>query len=233
MRGSPPPGAGGDGGSLPFNESAQFGIREAQALLNVPPTERHLAAVKLHDILAALRREGKLGALRDLDLEEGPFREMLEDRNGIVRSVAVAIAGYTGNLRWVPLLMALVRDDIDPFVRTRAVEALGNLGAVEALPLLKEVIETPGHPARHHAVRALARMGPETEPDLLRLAFEHEDEVTRRVAVDTIARSAAPPAWERFLAVLHAPRAIAVRRSAVEGLGRSRATRAAAPLVQS
>ncbi|MFB3855187.1 MAG: HEAT repeat domain-containing protein [Vicinamibacterales bacterium] len=211
---------------------ARFGIADAQALLEAGPHERHSAAVKLHDALAALRKEGRLGALRELDIEEGPFRDLLADPRGIVRSVAIAVAGYTGNRRWVPMLMKYVKEDPDPFARTRAVEALGHLGATETVPLLAEVAEAPSHPARYHAVRALGRMGSVAESDLARLAFEHPEAAVRRVAVETIARTAEPAAWERFLAALSGTVSIAVRKSAVEGLGRSRAARAAVPLVR-
>jgi len=106
-------------------ESAESGLRDARALLHAAPRDRRFAAAKLHDILATMRKEGRLVSLRDLELEEGPFQELLQDGHGIVRSVAIAVAGYTGNPRWIPVLMKYVTEDSDQFVRTRAVEALG------------------------------------------------------------------------------------------------------------
>jgi HEAT repeat protein len=221
-----------DSTAVPIGQSARYTTGDVEALVDVPPGERQGAAVRLHDILIRMRKDGNVGTLRDLHISEQLLAALLNDSRSIVRSVAAMLAGHTGDSRWVPLLERLVREDDDPFARIRAVEALGYLTAVCALPLILEVAHNPSHPAHRHAIRALGRLGPMTDGDLVRLALGHQDEAVRRVAAETIARLASPPAWEQFLhAFANEPRP-EIRQSVVEGFGRSRALRAAVPVVR-
>ena len=205
---------------------------DVQGLLNAPRPERHPAAVRLNDILTHMQKEGSVAALRGLSVSDELVTELLADERGIVRSVAAMVAGYTGDSKWVPLLTTLVQEDDDAFVRSRAVEALGYLGAVDSFPLLVAIAEDASHPASCHAVRALGHLGPAAAGTLLRLALEHQADTVRRVAAETIVRGGDPGAWADLLAGLGRADSADVRKSLVDGLGRSRATRAAAPLVR-
>lgn len=229
----PPTFGSRSGIGLPSRKVApRFDAGDVQSLVGSAAGARHDTAVKLHDVLASMRREGRLNAVSGVQIDEQALRQMLDDPNGLVRSVAVAVAGCTGDRKWVSLCGRLVREDLDPFVRTRAVEALGHLRALESVPLLIEVAESSPHPARYHAVRALGRMGEATAAELLRLAFDNDDGMVRSVAADTIARTASAETWQRFLSAMEENRPVAVRKSLVAGLGRSRTVRAAPPLVR-
>jgi HEAT repeat protein len=212
-------------------QSEGYTAADVEMLVNVPPGERQNAALRLHDVLIRMRRDGNAGTLRDLQISETLLAALLNDSSDIVRSVAAMLAGHTGDSRCVALLARMVREDEDSFARIRAVEALGYLGAVSALPLILEVAHDPSHPAYRHAIRALGRLGPTADADLGRLALEHEDEAIRRVAAETIARMASSPAWTRFLQMFANEPRPEIRQSVIEGFGRSRASRAAPPIV--
>jgi hypothetical protein len=218
--------------AIPVGEPPGYTAGDVEMLVDAPPGERQNAAVRLHDVLIHMRRQGTVETLRDLHVSEPLLAALMNDSRGIVRSAAAMLAGHTGDTRWVPLLARMAREDDDPFTRMRAVEALGYLSEVSALPLILEVARDPSHPAHRHAIRALGRLGPPAEADLGRLALEHEDEALRRVAAETIARTACSPAWTRFLQALADEPRPDIRQSVIEGFGRSRATRAAAPIVR-
>jgi hypothetical protein len=207
-------------------------VERVQALAEARPRERHRAAIRLHDMLAQLEKQDRLELLHGVDVSEGVFAQLLTDRQGLVRAVAVRLVGYTGNSRWIPLLAALIQQDHDPFVRTRATEALGNLGAPEAIPTLARIADDRSHPARYHAARALGQLLPLSAPDLVSIAFEHDEQGVRRVAAETLARAADATVWRTFLESASEARPAEVRVSVVEGLGASRASRAAAFLVR-
>lgn len=57
----------------------------------------------------------------------------------------------------VPLFLRFVADR-DPDVRVRVIEALGSLGAVEAVPAIKRALEDPNPEVRRAAVEALAEI---------------------------------------------------------------------------
>ncbi len=211
---------------------ARESVERVQALARARPRDRHRAALRLHDLLAQLEKEDRVALLHGIDVSEGAFAELLTDRQGLVRSVAVRLVGYTGNSRWIPLLLALIQQDRDPFVRTGAVEALGHLGDPQVIPALATIADDAAHPARYHAVRALGQLVPLSAPDLVSIAFEHDDAVMRRIAAETIARRSDGAVWARFVESAFDARPAEVRIAIVEGLGLSRMSRAAVPLVR-
>ena len=219
-------------GELAVEMLARSGAEGIQALLRSEPRERHKAAMKLHDVIAGLQQEDRLSILRDLDLSEGALADLLTDPRGLVRSVVVRLAGYSGNTRWIPLLVGLVQEDGDAFVRQRAVEALGNLAAIETIPLLAQVAGSTVNLARHHAIRALGQVLPMSARDLMSIALDHPDSVSRRIAAETLARQADRATWDLFLKAAFSARPLEARKSLIAGFGSSRAARAAVPIVR-
>jgi HEAT repeat protein len=210
----------------------RLGVKGVRALVDVLPRRPHVASLMLHEALGQMQKDDTLSALRDLATPEAPFVALLTDPLAIVRSVTVRLLGHTGDQRWVPRLCRALKEDADPFVRSNAADALGNLDAVDAMPLLAEVVESQGDPARYHALRALGQFGMAAWTHLTRVAVLHPEEAVRRVAAETVARAGDAPAWEALLRSLGDVTSHEVRKTLVEGLGRSRMVRAAVPLVR-
>ena len=213
-------------------EAAGLDAAHVQALVTARRRHRHRAATTLHDVLAQIERQDRLAVLYGLRVRERVLAKLMRDREALVRSVAARIAGYTGNPRWVASLGGLVDQDRDPFVRTRAVEALGNLRATESLPVLARVAGDRAHPGCYHAVRALGQLLPMSSAGLASIALEHDEPALRRLAAETIARRADGAFWTTFVAATAEVRSAEVRATIVEGFGRSRAARAASPVVR-
>jgi HEAT repeat protein len=186
----------------------------------------------LHEALGQMERDGTVSALQDLATPDIPYATLLTDRLAIVRSIMVRIVGCTGDQRWVPQLSRVLKEDADPFVRSNAADALGTLEAVDAMPLLAEVVELQGDPARYHALRALGRFGTAAWNHLIGVAVLHPEEAVRRVAAETVARAGDAQAWEVVRRALGEAPSSAVRKTLAEGFGRSRMARAAVPLVR-
>jgi HEAT repeat protein len=210
----------------------RLGVLGVQALVEALPRRPHVAALMLHEALGQMERDGTVSALRDLATPDMPYAALLTDRLAIVRSIMVRIVGCTGDQRWVPRLSRMLKEDADPFVRSNAADALGNLEAIDAMPLLAEVVEMQGDPARYHALRALGGFGPTAWNHLMRVAIVHPEEAVRRVAAETVARAGDASAWEALLRSLAMASSSAVRKTLAEGFGRSRMGRAAVPLVR-
>jgi HEAT repeat protein len=211
----------------------RLGVRGVRALVDALPRRPHVASLMLHAALGQMQKDGTLSALRDLATPEAPFVALLTDPLAIVRSVTIRLLGHSGDQRWVPRLCNALKDDADPFVRSNAADALGNLDAVDAMPLLAEVVENQGDPARYHALRALGQFGVAAWTHLTRVAVLHPEEAVRRVAAETVARAGDTPAWKALLRSLDEDATSdEVRKTLVEGLGRSRMARAAVPLVR-
>ena len=210
----------------------RLGVKGVRALVEALPRRPDIAALMLHEALEQMQKDGTLSALRDFATPEDPFVALLRDRLAIVRSVTVRLLGHTGDHRWVPRLSRVLKEDADPFVRSNAADALGNLDAVDTMPLLAEVAETQCDPARYHALRALGRFGTAAWTHLTRVAVLHPEEAVRRVAAETVARAGDAPTWEALVRSLRDATSDEVRKTLVEGLGRSRMARAAVPLVR-
>jgi CheY-like chemotaxis protein len=205
---------------------------DVRALVMTRRRHRRRAATELHDALAQLKQEHRQLILRGLRVRERVLRRLLADAQPLVRAVATQLAGYLGDRRWVPRLVAMIDEDRDPFVRVRAVEALGNLGAVEAIPLLARVAADGVHPGCYHAVSALGQLLPESARHLCAIAMEHRERGLRRQASEAIARCADGGLWTDFVQAACSAVDAGVRTTFVEGLGRSRAPRALEPVLR-
>ncbi len=210
---------------------ADMGVPGLQALVDAfRGRNRRATALLLHEALDRLPGD-RSRSLASLKIRDAVFVRLLRDRHAIVRSVSVRIGGYSGQCRWVPLIARVLDEDTDGFVRCRAADALGHLEAADAMAILARVAEDRLDPARYHAVRALGRLGPAACGHLVRLCVDHAEEVLRRIAAETIAHFADMAAWEALLAALAGATSCEVRKTLVEGLGRSRTGRATAPLI--
>ncbi len=205
---------------------------DVRALVTTRRRHRHRAATDLHDALRQLEQQHRQEILRGLRVREHVLRRLLSDAQPLVRAVATQLAGYLGDPRWVPRLVALVDEDRDPFVRVRAVAALGSLGAVDAIPLLARVASDGAHPGCYHAVSALGQLLPESARHLFTVALEHRDPGLRRLASETIARRADAGRWPDFVQAACSAGDARVRTTFIEGLGRSRASRALTPVLR-
>ncbi len=210
----------------------RLGVKGVRALVEALSRRPHIAALMLHAALDQMQKDGTLSVLRDFATPDVPFVALLRNRLAIVRSVTVRFLGHTGDHRWVPRLSNVLKEDADAFVRGNAADALGNLDAVDTMPLLAEVAESQCDPARYHALRALGRFGTPAWNHLGRVAVLHPEEAVRRVAAETVARAGDAPTWDALVRSLSAAASPDVRKTLVEGLGRSRMLRAAVPLVR-
>jgi HEAT repeat protein len=210
----------------------RLGVKGVRALVDALPRRSPVASLMLHEALGQMQKDDTLSALRDLATPEAPFVALLTDPLAIVRGVTIRLLGHAGDQRWVPRLCKALKEDADPFVRSNAADALGNLDAVDAMPLLAEVVESQGDPARYHALRALGQFGTAAWTHLTRVAVLHPEESVRRVAAETVARAGDAPTWDALVRSLSDAASDEVRKTLVEGLGRSRTSRAAVPLVR-
>ncbi len=210
----------------------RLGVKGVRALIEALSRRAHVGSLMLDEALGQMEKDGTLSALHDLATPEEPFVGLLVDRRPLVRSVTVRLLGYTGDQRWAARLSRMLKEDADPFVRGRAAEALGNLGAPDMMPLLAEVADNERDPARNQALRALERFGTAVWTHLARVAVLHPEDALRRVAAETVARAADAFTWQALIRSLGDADSHEVRKTLVEGLGRSRVPRAAVPLVR-
>jgi HEAT repeat protein len=213
-------------------ELGRLGVTGVQPLVDRFHRRRRVVARLLHEALGQLERAGTPAPLRQLRIRETVFARLLHDPRPLVRSVAVRVAGHTGNRIWIPSLMRLLGTERDSFVRNRVVEALGELEAIEALDVLRALAEDRAEPARYHAIAALGGLGDPAWPHLERLALTHPESALRRAAAQTLARVVDHGHWLAFLGRLDAGLPEPTRQTAIEGLGRSAARRAMEPLVR-
>jgi len=80
---------------------------------------------------------------------ESPSREL--------RYAALEALFQTEDERLAPVFIKFIRDE-DPQVRMRVIEALGSMGATEAIAAIKRALEDPDPEVRRAAVEALAEI---------------------------------------------------------------------------
>ena len=85
------------------------------------------------------------------------IRRQLKDADAGHRFDAVDRVAKGRYKQLAPDLLAVLKDE-DPFVRTRAMQVLGDFGTVEAVPTLMDVLEDPNPIIRKAAAEALVRL---------------------------------------------------------------------------
>ncbi|MBE7561101.1 HEAT repeat domain-containing protein [bacterium] len=90
---------------------------------------------------ATLERLHAAGQLPTLgDKAAGPvLAKLLADESPVIRAQAALGAGILGDAGATPQLLQIAERDVEDFVRGCAVVALGDMGASEAIPLLREM----------------------------------------------------------------------------------------------
>lgn len=194
------------------------------------PEDVELLRLGLGDEDWRVRKESVLAAARHVGWGE-PLFEMLvgaitQGENVGLRNAAVEALGRIGAQAVAPLLEALPR--IPEAARKFVFEALGDLGELEAVPVLVRSVENDEPNTAAAALDALSRIGgPEAEA-ALRRRLSHPDPFQRLTALEGLEKlGAAVPYAE--LAPLLGDRL--VRRGVIALLGRSGDFGAVAPLV--
>ncbi|HEX5012331.1 MAG TPA: HEAT repeat domain-containing protein, partial [Planctomycetota bacterium] len=85
------------------------------------------------------------------------IRRQLKDADAGHRFDAVDRVAKGRYKQLAPDLLAVLKDE-DPFVRTRAMQVLGDFGTVEAVPMLMDVLDDPNPIIRKAAAEALVRL---------------------------------------------------------------------------
>lgn len=139
------------------------------------------------DLVAALWRRDDSAAHRAVAASYAPAtarkelaRRLREDPSAEVRAAAVTRLGELGGASELDRLLFAMQDD-ELRVRLAALRAVSALGA-EAVPGLRQVVETGKPEAAQTAVGALATCGPEGFAVLREVAASHPDESVRTLA---------------------------------------------------
>ncbi len=125
------------------------------------------------------------GPLADKTLEDVPaLIEALEAPEMGTRWNAALLLGELGAKAAVPALLARVEKDENARVRRRAIEALGKLRDVSAVPVLLQALKDSDRFVRRDAVRALGNLGDQSViPAVLALLKDPEGFVRRDAAL--------------------------------------------------
>jgi HEAT repeat protein len=164
-------------------------------------------AVRRNAGLAALERQGPVAVPYLIDLARGPDLELA--------MFAVQVLARLRDRRAVAVLLALVEHADDNLAHVAA-EALGDLGVVEAVPIL--IAHLAADPWRQlPAIDALGRIGDaRAEAALTALV---DDGLLGDLALEALARIAAPGSAARFTAGLIGEAQPARREHHLRGLG--------------
>lgn len=138
------------------------------------------------------------------------MRELLRDKDAMVRAAAATALGHLGGRDSVAPLAGLAQDAQQPLeVRTAAVRSLALLGAPEAGPTLIAIFQTPAEPEqaalRQAATTALGTVGTEEAlQELMRRLqpSQESDVVVRTLAAAALARAESGGPGQREQAVI-------------------------------
>lgn len=107
---------------------------------------------------------------------------------GIAREAIIAL-GKTKDEKYAGVLLDLLQDgDFHEKLKTRVIESLGDLGALEAVPPLTEIVENPSEERawRWRACQALGKIGAPESFGVLQKIFSDEDKVLRAYATEAL-----------------------------------------------
>jgi HEAT repeat protein len=154
----------------------------------------------------------------------------LRDEDSDVRQTAAGALGYSEAEHAIPPLISALQDT-QPEVAAGAIWALRMLKAQQAVAPLAKIFEDAEHPLREDAVRALARLGGEAWPRLIRYLREG-DVATRRMIVDGVGWVRRDSGGADLLLLALKDEDVQVRRRAAQRLHRSEVPQAVAPLIE-
>jgi HEAT repeat protein len=189
-----------------------IGPSAAEAVPDVKKALQHRYAGMQNDAVAALAAIARKDAVPvlieklkeekrkfDAQLAAAPYSFEESTRDSIV--IALGKLGPEGAAA-VPVLTAMLTDEIDVFLRNDAIESLGKMRAAaeSSVPQLITMLGRDNDDTRDKAIVALGRIGPPAKaavPTLLKVMSSDPDEDMReyaRAAVQEIAPEAEPPA---------------------------------------
>jgi len=161
---------------LEYHEAIPVLVEMLQTYLKAP-TERDLPVVKT--LVVAL---GKLRAR-----EAVPVLSQVVHGYVGVRSVAAKALGWIGDPGGGPALLEALRAR-SAGLRLAALQSLRELDYVEAIPKVREFLESPDPRLRREAALTAARLGDKTAiPYLLNMAHEDASPLARPAAVEALA----------------------------------------------
>lgn len=193
----------------------QVGSLMVRRVIADPLAKIALWRMALQDTDALVRLQ-VLNALRD----ESPLRIIdivlgrLADEDGEVRATAASILGRFDDSRAITPLMAALAD---PASTRAAALALGQLGAVEAVPALLKVMQHEDVVLRFAAVAALGQLRDARAVDALLYALHDPDTSVQKQAVRALSQIGDPRALPALVEALGDSR-LAVRGMAAEAL---------------
>jgi len=140
-----------------------------------------------------------------------------------VQRQAIESLGRYPEAQSLPRLKKIVETSPNEDLRAQAVESIGRIGSANALVQLDEIAwKNTMERARNTAVECMARRYPADQAleKLAKIADEHPDADTRRVAVESIGRVDSPRTHEMLTRLVRQGRDVDLMRQAVESLGR-------------
>ncbi len=126
----------------------------------------------------------RLKALQQIEVTPETFPQIvavLDNEQSTIRRWAAALLGASGMTAAVEPLCRVVLADTSAIVRRTAGDALSDLGDINAMVTMCQVLEDPSKLVRWRAARFLNEMGEQTAVHALRRAVERETEFDVRV----------------------------------------------------
>jgi HEAT repeat protein len=173
-----------------------------------------LALKNLWSQISVVRRQALLEDLDDLTEIDTlvSFDEVgkiaLKDVDAHVRSLAIRLVWNSQDIRLIPILIGMMKNDLDVEVRSTAAAALGNyvyLGELEEIPAVKlktiednllEVLKSQDHPLiRRRALESLGFSSRPEIPNLIQEAFNRGEVEWLESSLFAMGRSA-DDSWE-------------------------------------
>ncbi len=126
------------------------------------------------------------------------YRGLKSSDRRVFESSAAAL-GSIGSQDSVPLLIDALKEEGQR--RYAAAWALGEIGSMDGVPILVEAIQSEDDVLRKTAVRALVKIGPEVEDDVIPVLRNEADQKAQRAAVRVLGEIKGPGAVSLLEAV--------------------------------
>lgn len=145
--------------------------------------------------------------------------ENLGSPNPRQRSHAVQELGQLRAGEAVPHLIALLRDDLNTYVRSAAAEALGHIGDMAAIYPLMDALHDPSTFARRAAVIALGQLQAKEAQGALLQSLDDQNFYVRRAAINALGKLGVRDMGAVLLPLLNMPDP-RIRRTVITALRR-------------